>query len=105
MLSVANVVGSSRSGSCRGMASRLRWRGCHPPKRAEVRHPSRAAMHGAEVPTPLVPVGRCTAPPSLPHGRGWGVRIRYGVTIGVALTRADVLTVVRMPMLPGESAE
>ncbi len=84
------------------MASRLRGRGCHPPKRAEVRFPSCAAMRGAEVPTPLVPVGRCTAPPSPPRGRGWGVRIRYGVTNGVALMRTVKWIVTQVMRLPGK---
>ncbi len=53
---------------------------------------SRATLRGAEASTPVVPVGRCTTPPSLPGGRGWGAWIRCGVTTGVAPTPTIVLT-------------
>ncbi len=51
-----------------------------------------ATLRGAEASTPVVPVGRCTTPPSLPGGRGWGARIRRGVATGVAPTPTIGLT-------------
>jgi hypothetical protein len=83
---VMSVAVSSRSGSCREMASRPTGRGCRLPKRAEVRMLGCAARRSAEASTLVVPAGRCTTPPNLPRGRGWGERIRRGVATGVART-------------------
>jgi hypothetical protein len=81
-----SVAALTLSGSCRETAIRPPGRGYRLPKRAAVKMLGCAPLRSAEASAPVVPAGRCTTPPSLPRGRGWGARIRRGVATGVAWT-------------------